>query len=363
MISVRAKFKSLRRKLLQSIHRGQQKLSIQLDLTNACNLSCAHCYHSHHKNIGALGYTDWLHVLDQYQDLLDEVGMSPEFTLCGGEPLLFKELSTLVAHINAKFHSPSITVLTNGTLVTPERVFFFDSLKTHFQVSLDGPTAESHDSVRGLGNFVRSLEGIAALKNLGYRVTSLAVLSKRNSTQLEEFFHLAQKIGLSEMNFTRFISAGTGAKLTSDGADRALSAIELKEAYTNILSLSDKYRVYTNSGKALFTLLNSSLGAHHRFGFQGLVVDYQGHLKVSSRAPIRLGHLFQDDSMTKLYLHHPLMKALRDPRKNACGSCQHFWKCGGDRNAAWAATGNFLEMDPACWHEHKQAAKKIAANF
>lgn len=34
---------------------GQQPiLTVQLDITNACNLVCDHCYLPHHKNHGAL---------------------------------------------------------------------------------------------------------------------------------------------------------------------------------------------------------------------------------------------------------------------------------------------------------------------
>ena len=44
----------------------QRFLTIQLDITNACNLKCIHCYHPHHQNDGAMSYEGWLNILDQY---------------------------------------------------------------------------------------------------------------------------------------------------------------------------------------------------------------------------------------------------------------------------------------------------------
>ena len=45
---------------------GSQKfLTAQLDITNACNLTCAHCYHDNHSNRGALDFAGWRRILDQ----------------------------------------------------------------------------------------------------------------------------------------------------------------------------------------------------------------------------------------------------------------------------------------------------------
>jgi hypothetical protein len=43
------------------------------------------------------------------------------------------------------------------------------------------------------------------------------------------------------------------------------------------------------------------------------------------------------------------MKALRHGDIEGCGECHYYGQCGGDRTAAFAATGSFLKKDPACW--------------
>jgi MoaA/NifB/PqqE/SkfB family radical SAM enzyme len=63
-------------------------LPIQIDITNACNLRCVHCYHPHHKNDGAIGLAEWREILAQYDALVARLRFRPYVILCGGEPLL-----------------------------------------------------------------------------------------------------------------------------------------------------------------------------------------------------------------------------------------------------------------------------------
>ncbi len=67
---------------------GQKNMAIQLDITNACNLKCSHCYHSNHKNTGALNLEGWLEILDQYDKMLQTLKLQPYIVICGGEPTL-----------------------------------------------------------------------------------------------------------------------------------------------------------------------------------------------------------------------------------------------------------------------------------
>jgi MoaA/NifB/PqqE/SkfB family radical SAM enzyme len=59
---------------------------VQLDITNYCNLACAHCYHPHHANNGALQLHEWESALHQIEELVKAIGVKPDFTICGGEP-------------------------------------------------------------------------------------------------------------------------------------------------------------------------------------------------------------------------------------------------------------------------------------
>lgn len=241
-----------------------------------------------------------------------------------------------------------MTVLTNGTLIRKDRLSMFEGLRVDFQVSLDGPDAERHDQKRGKGSFERSKKGIALLKSNGYSVTSLAILSKITSEWIPEFFATAKYLQLDGMNFTRLIKQGTGKELVESGEDAPLNADELKCAFEQIAKCTIDFNVTTNTAKPLYHLLNQELGRNGRFGFQGLVVDYKGNLKVSSRVGFVVGNVLRD-GLKNLFLKHPVFVALRDGDVEGCGGCKFYQRCGGDRNAAYAEFGSFLARDPGCW--------------
>jgi radical SAM protein with 4Fe4S-binding SPASM domain len=178
--------------------------------------------------------------------------------------------------------------------------------------------------------------------------TFLATLSYRTSFWIDEFFDVAARTGVSSMNFTRFISQGNGRKLEESSEDRPLAPHELRQAYLAILEAAKRTGVSTSTNGPLYHLIDPELGANGKLGFQGLVVDFKGNLKVTSRTDFRLGNILEE-GLENLFLRHPVMKALRDREIEVCGSCVHYDNCGGDRNASFAATGSFLKKDPGCW--------------
>ncbi len=95
-------------------------------------------------------------------------------------------------------------------------------------------------------------------------------------------------------------------------------------------------------------LLGADLGGNNSFGFDGLVVDYQGNLKISSRTDALIGNVLEH-GLKNLFLSDKTLNALRARKIKKCGTCIHYSRCGGDRNAAFAATGSFLGEDPGCW--------------
>lgn len=346
---IRALTRRIERRVLALI-RNDRFLPLQIDITNLCNLRCVHCYHPNHKNDGALALNEWLSVLDQYDALLTRIQFDPYLIICGGEPLLSPMLGPILKHVRDKKRNYRLSILTNGTLADR---FDFSQLsgfeQVNFQVSLDGPDAVSHEKVRGKGSFDRSLRGIRAIQSNGRPVALLAVLSKRNAGLIPEFFDLAKSLGVESMDFTRLIVQGIAKDLVNTESDRVLEPLELKEAFRTILFESARTGVPSSPQKPLFRLLHPKLGRSGRFG-EGLVVDHRGNILASSRSRLIIGHVFKD-GLEQTLLDHPLLQAIRRGDVEACGRCPYFRRCGGDRNAAYAHTGNYLGPDPGCWLE------------
>lgn len=326
----------------------RQILGIQLDITNACNLACVHCYHPHHKNQGALTYEQWLQVLEQYKQLLKKLRMIPSFAICGGEPLLSPFLVPLLKNIRKEFGDCEITVLSNGTQITPDNAIIFKQLNVQFQISFDGPDGPRHDLIRGEGSFQKTLEGCRILKEDGVSFYHLAVLSQRTAQWISDFFKLPSQTGAGAMHFTRLVIEGYAKTLRASGEDAQLEGLELKKALQTILECAKTSSVPTSTHGALWHLIEEGLGTPNNIGFSGFIIGYRGDFKVSSHVSMTLGNVLEE-GMEKLFLQHPVMKRLRTSDIEVCGECKFFNKCRGDRNASFAKYGHFFGPDPGCW--------------
>lgn len=337
---------------------GQKYLTMQFDITNACNLSCTHCYQSHHKNSGALNLDQWKSVLDQYDKLRNKLYLKPCIVICGGEPLTSPILFPFLDEIQSRFGDAKVFVLTNGTRIDEVVARKLNHYGVTVQVSLDGATALLHDKVRGQGNFNKAILGIHILRQQNVKTVIQAVLSKNTSQQIKVFFALAKTLRVHSMNFTRLMPTGNGKKLVTNQDDEVLGGLQLRDAMLHILESSEKFGVKTNTNQPLYHLIDDKLGESGKFGFQGLVVDYKGYLKISSRTDLILGNVLSDGLET-MFFNHPLLRKIRNRHESECGSCEYYMLCGGNRSASYIETGSFLTKDPACWYNGAQHLTEV----
>lgn len=323
-------------------------MTLQIDITNACNLSCAHCYHAHHNNKGAISFDDWCAIIQQYKTMIEKLHLDPKIVLCGGEPTISPLLLPILTYLDSQWPGVRVSILTNGTRLSDGLLVQLKKFNVEFQISLDGPDIGRHDEIRGIGNFTKAADSVLRARAMGFDVFLLAILSKKTSAWIEDFFWMAKRLGANKMNFTRFIIQGSGAELEASGIDRALYPSELRDTMNIIWTKSKQIGVRTNTDQALFNLIDPSLGANEKYGFQGLVIDYKGNLKISSRADAVIGNVLSD-GLENLFFNNAVLKNLRQANIRKCGQCPNYRRCGGSRNASYAATGSFLEADPGCW--------------
>ncbi len=161
--------------------------SVDINITNRCNLRCSYC--SHFTGAGDVGTDlpteEWLAFFEE----LNQCGVM-RITLSGGEVFIredFKELVDGIVQNNMRF-----SILSNGTLITRELAMFLQATGRceSVQVSIDGPSPESHDAFRGTGAFDRALEGLRRLMDARVRSTVRVTIHKRNVYQLAEIAKL-----------------------------------------------------------------------------------------------------------------------------------------------------------------------------
>lgn len=146
----------------------EEPRSLHLYTTNKCNLNCPHCYmFSGRKNEDELS-TDEIFKL--FQDFSNSGGHN--VTLSGGEPTLRTDFDLLV---KAAFElGLKVRVLTNGSLLTENRIENISPYLDSIQISIDGFSEASDSTIRGKGHFKKAMFAIDSLINKGVS-TSVAI--------------------------------------------------------------------------------------------------------------------------------------------------------------------------------------------
>ena len=158
------------------------------NLTFHCNLRCHYCA-CPDLHVPELKTPDILEAINEFH----KRGMR-WVTFSGGEPLLRKDIGTIVDHCK---DLGIITYLsTNGTLL-PRRM---ESVKRldKITISLDGPEAV-HDTIRGKGSFAEAVRAIELAQEYGITVGLTCVISSHNVDTLEQVLDLADEMGVACM--------------------------------------------------------------------------------------------------------------------------------------------------------------------
>ncbi len=160
-------------------------------LTN-CNLKCRHCYINKEQHGSQ---TLPLEIVCRWLDAFTEGDADANLVLLGGEPTLHPDLADIVKAAKDKGYS-SVTIDTNGYLfndiihkVTPREV-------DYFSFSLDGPTADEHDRIRGRGSFATCVAGIEAARKKGFNTSLIYTVSSGNLKGLEGMVPLVKKLSI-----------------------------------------------------------------------------------------------------------------------------------------------------------------------
>lgn len=184
---------------------------IQLQLTNKCNMSCAHCYAESGRSLPhEITTSNVFELIDEFVDL----GGSRLF-LTGGEALLYKNLNAVISY--AKKRHLFVYLSTNGFSLTAEKADQLVKLGVGaVNVSIDGDNDETHDRFRGRrGAFKKALRSLKLFSERGIPCGSQTTLFKDNLTQSENIFNAMHSLGVSPCSFTRMAPQGRG-KVNTD---------------------------------------------------------------------------------------------------------------------------------------------------
>lgn len=336
--------------------RGTGEFYFQFHILKNCNLRCRHCYQEGYaasppdKVVSTLDF-----IAQSIVRAMKKWRMKARVALTGGEPLLSPSFWPLLHYFDGNDFVATLTVLSNGTLIT-------DSVATQLsgiaklrevQISLDGASTISHDSIRGEGAFSAAVCGIHSLKRCNIPVAIMFTLMKQNINEVEQLLEFAEKEGVDYLTVERVVPCAGNSFSTND----ILTADEVHEVFSlvNDWNIRTKRNVHVRRRRPLWALMGDDCGGFCPIGLSALSVLEDGTILPCRRLEIPIGNVIKDKGFFKAWYTSEVLWNIRNKNnlRGACRGCENLDRCGGCRAVAYNLTENYLEEDPQCWKKNQ----------
>ena len=233
------------------LDRHQRPLrNLRLSVTDRCNLRCSYCMPE--QDYVWLPRTDILQFeeIDRLVDIFLRLG-ADKVRLTGGEPLLRRGLTGLIARLSAKPGLNDLAMTTNGILLAPMATTLKAAGLHRLTVSLDTLHADRFEVLARSKDLGLVLEGIATAAPLfpGLKLDTV-VMRGVNDDELVPLIEFARPMG-AEVRFIEYMDVG-GA--THWSLDRVVSRVEILDTLSRHYGLIEPVGERTSAPADRFRL-------------------------------------------------------------------------------------------------------------
>lgn len=359
---------------------------IQWHITEHCNFHCKHCYQDQLSE--DLPTSDLLRIIDNIFSGLFRLRMFGTIDITGGEPFIRSDLHKLLGYLWKRYYQKGypfvVTFLTNGSLITRsvvQMLLKYRPMIRGIQISLDGASQETHDSIRAKGSFIKALASINLLKKAGFATAIHFVITRLNKDEALSILDLAKKYQVNRVTISRFVPIGVGKQIKEEMLDPQ----ELRDVWEKLFekaeTLVDLYLNGVNStllarGRCdLWHLVDPEyafttwhdprvptwlrIGQRCIIGVAGIVIMPDGTVLPCRRLPIPIGNILKQD-MLEIWLGSDFLWKFRNRmryQKGKCLKCKFMmdprWNImcyGGAPCISYAVHGDCFVPDPQCWY-------------
>jgi len=356
-------------------------LFIVWNITQACNLTCRHCY----QNATHKPQPDEL-TTEEKLDLIDQLGDEsvPFVALAGGEPLVARDLWAVLERCRVR--GIHVTLATNGTLLTPEMCQRLkDADVKYIEVSLDSLDAEEHDTFRGMqGAWARTVQGIRNSVASGIRTGMACCFTRPTAHTVDDVIQFAIDLGCKTFAHFNFIPVGRGKAimdqdLTPGQREILLRKLQrhLAEGKIGVVSTAPQFGrscIVYGSEEGFFATGHAGKGAGKKTMVLSRYVGGCGsgrcYCSVQPNGIItpcvyipgmKVGDI-RAQRFAEIW-NNPLFNVLsdREDRGDHCGVCDYRCYCGGCRARALAYTGDIQAGDPGCLYNLHEWQELVAS--
>jgi len=342
------------------------------NLTQRCNLACAHCYIAAgpwHSASAELTTDEVFRISDEILAL----NPSPMFVLSGGEPLLRTDLEDIARH--AKDGGATVVVGTNGTGLTAERIASLQEAGvTGVAISVDSLTERYHDRFRhGDGALADTLSAVERMRAARLDFLVQTTVTRGNRDELPEIAAWAAESGAVCFNVYFLVETGRGEGM------HGLSPEENEEVLAELVGLGREYRgrmmVRSKCEPQIMRHVHAAdpdspllhYATRCPCGIQYCRITPEGKVTPCPYLPAEAGDL-RRQSFAEVWNASPVFRALREGElEGRCGSCEYRAICGGCRARAYAGGGGLLGSDESCAYQPVDGAElvvpRVAARY
>jgi radical SAM protein len=354
-----------------SLHHGKPRdyartpLNIYWEMTQACALACRHCRATAvpEPHPQELTFAESVGFLRQILDFGDPL---PQLILTGGDPLQRHDLFALIDEAHKLGIGVSITPAATPALTREILVRLKEHHVDGLGLSLDGSSAERHDSIRGVpGTFDRTMQAIRWAQELEMPLQVNTLAAAETADDIPALYELLKPYAVTRWSLFFLISVGRGKvlqPLSPEDGEKLMAWIyetSSKSPFTVATTEAPSYRRVALERMRADGLNGEQIkrsGAYRGFGIRdghGIVfVSNTGDICPAGFLPLVVGNV-RRDRVADIYRNAPVFQSLHDPAQfqGRCGECEYHALCGGSRARAYEATGNPLASDPFCTYE------------
>lgn len=312
-------------------------ISVLIEVCHTCNENCVHCYLAEHAQKGLS--------TEQYEELFDQLVAAGTFfvILTGGEPFTRSDFMEIVRM--ARRRRISVTIFTNGTLITEEIAKELASLWVQeVHISIYGSNAFTHDSITRLpGSFDKSMQAVRMLRQNGIAVRLKSPLMSKTAGQVSEMKALAASMD-ADLQFTAVITA-------KDDGDKTTTDLRLTDEHLRVLLLDEMIDRHADQP---VTKASAATCVPCDTVFNGGAIDPFGNVYPCNQLQVCGGNIL-DRTFGDIWANAIAfveLRAMRVSELTECGDCDLFSRCTRCPGLALLEDGNLLGCS--------SAAKRIA---
>ncbi|WP_019555402.1 radical SAM protein [Propionispira raffinosivorans] len=333
---------------IQAARHEKKLLSIDLELSKACNLKCVYCYaESGIKKEHELNLTEIFSVIDQAVEL----GVKRIVIIGGGEPLIYPDYWKVVHKIN-ECKIPSITI-TNGTCITADTAkrlydekqdiaLKWNSFNNTLQDELAGNISGTGEKIKQALKFLVDA-GYSSKKKNTPQLALQTVICKKNYNEIEQIYHFCR-----ENNFIPFIEIlAIQGYATTHEKDLAVTPHECKILFEKLHEYDLKHWGYD------WPIIPPVIGQSCLRMYYSAYLTADGEVQPCGGVTISGGNI--RTTLLKEIIHQSeifnQVRNIDSLIKEPCKKCIYKKdnNCYGCRGKSYQHTGDLFHGDTTCW--------------